>query len=161
MKAYAKIGLIVAGITIGLIALFILFWFIMGMTIGIGPGLGDWSLKLPNNYEMWYISKQDIRIGYRDNSMLKTSDDKGRMIGIPGNVIEFCSNDRYVGAKQVDIQTENTYYYLLDTLEQNIDGPYSNESQFNNICSEMNVSGLSKWEKTTPAPKNAIYGRNT
>jgi hypothetical protein len=162
MRIYVRYGLIVAGISIGLIALFIIYLFIVGM-IGFGPGRGDWIVKLPNHYEMWEINGQNICIGIPfDNGLsLQISG-----VGISGDIIEFCSNDSYVGAQQVDVPTDtqkgvdttSPRYYLLDTLKQKVYGPFDNESQFNNMCSELKVSRLSVWEKTSPPPRNAIFG---
>ncbi len=144
MNKHIKIGLIVVGVPISLVVLFFLF-LIVALLIarGIGPGMSDWSLKLPNNYEMWHINPQNIMIGYKDSQYtIKTVDNKGRNIGIPGDVIEFCYNDRYVGAKQVNIptnpkkgvDTSNPRYYLLDTLEQKVYGPFLNVSQFDDAA---------------------------
>lgn len=138
---------------------------VMTLITSCGAGMSDWKLILPNNYEMWHINSKEIIIGYKDTESSLTTGRDGTTIGIKADVVEVCFNDRYVGAKQIDVQqdlkqeidTSNPRYYLLDTLKREVYGPFTTINQFNKKCSELGVYHLSKWEKTRPAPRKAVF----
>lgn len=143
----------------------VLFFILLVTTSCIGPGLSDWSLKLPNNYEMWRINSKEIVIGYKNTDYSLNYNDNGTITGVKGYVDEFCLNDNFVGAKQIDKTTEkndsNPRYYLIDTSKKIVYGPYLTEADFNTQCVKLNISDLSKWEKTSPSPKIALYSKYT
>lgn len=134
----------------------------------VGAGLSDWKLKLPNNYEMWHINSRQIVIGYASTQdSLSWTNTEGKLIGIEAHIIEFCYNDRFVGAKQVKIEGENQKtieklpitFYLLDTKDQKVYGPFKTEEEFVEKYKNLSISELSNWEKTNPAPKKAIFSK--
>lgn len=110
-------------------------------------GVSDWSYKLPNNYEVWRINSTDIIIKYVGEKTVEAE--------IPSFVKEFSYNERYVCTRNVDSISDNNIfdekYYILDTLEQQLYGPYDTEHEFVTILNELGIS-LTKWYRTSPDP---------
>ncbi|MDD3242185.1 MAG: DUF3997 domain-containing protein [Eubacteriales bacterium] len=124
----------------------------------IGPGASDWRYVLPNGYEMWRVNGCSIVIGY-------SQDDSGLEERIGAYVCAFCADERYVGAQQVTppetsdaLDTSAPRYYLLDTQEGQLYGPYAQESEYLAQCAALGIQGLNDWVATRPSPDGAIYG---
>jgi len=130
----------------------------------IGPGASDWSYALPNQYQIVRANSHSISIGFGSTKGSTTICDGEKIYGVDAYVWGFCENDRYVGVKQVDVPEKardkvhllNPRYYLIDTLKQNVYGPYK-EEEYNKECKRQRVSGLSGWQVTDPAPEGANY----
>jgi hypothetical protein len=129
--------------------------FFVGCTGIQAPGQNDYTLQLPNNYVVVHNNSKSIEIGLQEKkSIIEFYDNNGKLIGIQGYVSEFCYNDRFVGAKQVDIDIESNIdeshprYYLLDTKKQKIYGPFKSKEQFDKQCTELKISNLNSWKKT-------------
>ncbi len=132
--------------------------FFVGCTGMQAPEPNDYTIKLPNNYVVLHVNAKTIVIGLKekDNSITcyKDEDSNNKLIGIESFVSEFCHNDRFVGAKQVDIDIQSNIdeshprFYLLDTKEQKIYGPFKSKELFDKQCTELKISNLSSWKKT-------------
>jgi hypothetical protein len=104
----------------------------------IGPGLNNNNIiKLPNNYELWRVNAQDVRIGYKyENDRLSLYDSNGFQIGIEPLIVAYYYDARYVLVKSIS-QTDYSfykknfkvkmYYYFLDTLKKKLSGPFDSE----------------------------------
>ena len=125
------------------------------------PGTQDWSYPLPNDYEIWRINSKSIVIGYKDpnSTGLDTSQ------GIDEYVFEFCYNERFVCAKQIGVPREshrptrgdNPSYYVIDTLNQEVFGPFDSEGLFILELARLRITDLTGWIATVPAPEGAEH----
>ncbi|MBP3360211.1 MAG: DUF3997 domain-containing protein [Clostridia bacterium] len=110
-------------------------------------GASDWSYKLPNDYEVWRINSKDIIVKYVGDKAVETE--------IPSFVKEFSYDDRYVCTRNIESIDENDIfseeYYILDTGEQKLYGPYETQEEFKLAIEEMKIS-LVKWYRTSPDP---------
>ena len=130
----------------------------------IGPGASDWSYDLPNQYQIIRANSHSISIGYGSTSGTITTREDDKIYGVDAYVWEFCVNSRYVGVKQVDVPENardevrflNPRYYLIDTLKQNVYGPFK-EAEYDKECKKRSVSGMGNWQTTNPAPEGANY----
>jgi len=110
---------------------------------------------------MWRVNARNIVIGYREpgSSVLRSSG-----IGVDAHVIAFCFNDQFVCAKRVTvgdadkpIDYDNPQFYIIDTMEQAVYGPFEDEERFSDELNHLDITGLGNWESTSPAPKGAIF----
>jgi len=111
-------------------------------------GTGDWTYRLPNDYEVRHIHSEKVLIEYADLS----SDGEG----IPSFIKEFSYDERYVFTKNVkDITNNNIFdelYYALDTQEKKTYGPFNSVEELKNKIEEWNVTLPEKWYRTSPDP---------
>lgn len=125
----------------------ILIVLIMTLFLTSCAGVSDWSYKLPNNYEVWRINSADIIVKYVGEGIAGAE--------IPSFVKEFSYDDKYVCTRNIESINENDIfaekYYILDTYEQALYGPYDSMEEFNNKLKEMKIS-LTKWYRTSPDP---------
>jgi hypothetical protein len=122
-----------------------------------GPGLGDWRYKLPNGYEMWQGSPESVVIGLLSSSGYTLSINEnnwadGVLIGVPNTIIDFCHNERYVGARTIPIEyldlPETEYvYYIVDTEMRHVYGPM-NEQEYVKTISDERFGDLGRWIST-------------
>lgn len=110
-------------------------------------GVSDWSYKLPNNYEVWRINSKEIVVKYVGEETAEAE--------IPSFIKEFSYDDRYVCTRNVESVYENDIfsekYYILDTDEQKLYGPYDTQEEFKYAIEELEIS-LAKWYRTSPDP---------
>jgi hypothetical protein len=130
-------------------------------------GLNDWNYKLPNGYEIWRSSANNIKIGLASSnstilSLYNYSDinhEQRKLIGIPPKVLEFCYNSRYVLAKTVLLtdmvsvpaiwSEDDVFYYILDTENRELLGPFSDKSDFLDAILSLSLEEeLSDWYST-------------
>ena len=114
-------------------------------------GLSDWSVSLPNDYEVWHIHANEILIKYVGSA----SDAEE----IPSFVKEFAFQDQYVFTRNIaSIQQNNILsekYYVLDTRSREMYGCYDS---LNELCAAVTQDGISmpqKWYRTSPMPEIA------
>ena len=124
--------------------------YVLALTLSLTScaGTGDWSYKLPNNYEVWHINSTDVEIKCVD------LEDEGEMI--PSFVKEFSYDERYVYSRNVeDIYSNNVaeeIYYALDTMERKVYGPFNSIEELKKQTDEWNVVFPEKWYRTSPDP---------
>lgn len=113
-------------------------------------GLGDWSYKLPNGYEVQHINSDRILITYARSEIDAE--------GIPSFIKEFSYDDRYVFSKNSeDIKgnkVRDEVYYALDTIERRVYGPFNNIEELTEKADEWNVELPSEWYSTSSDPSN-------
>jgi len=122
--------------------------FVLILCLTSCAGLGDWTYKLPNNYEVWHVNSHDIVIKSVD------LDNPGEKI--PSFVKEFSYDERYVFSRNVeDILSNNVIkeiYYALDTLEGKVYGPFNSLEELHKKTDEWNVVFPERWYRTSPDP---------
>lgn len=120
-----------------------------------GSGTKDWKLSLPNGYEMRRVGSSEVIIGrISENGVLEKA--------IGPTVSSYYVDGRYVAAVQEDAESTvsnptSKRYFLLNTVDSNIYGPFPTESAFKSQCAALNVP-FREWISTTPAPSSASYG---
>ena len=135
----------------------------------IGPGLNNWSYELPNGYAIWYMNSNSIKIGllYADSTGLTLYNEHKELIGIPSKVVEFCFNSQYIFAKTIFptdtkfSESENNiyHYYILDSLNRKLIGPFYNSKDFLEIVISLSLQEkMSDWFSTTYSPKRIKHG---
>lgn len=136
----------------------------MGLLLlcGCGPGLSDWSYDLlPKDYEIWRVNSQNIVLGRRSNSGLTHT--------VEPYILEFCSNDRWIGAKRLvlddsvtaqtnvrELDTSDAEFYLVDTETDTVHGPYT-QKEYENRLALLEVGTMGAWIETYPAPEGADF----
>lgn len=114
------------------------FLLLLLSTFGIG-GSGDWSYKhLPNGYEIWRCSKDNI-------ILVKSDDPNFGDIVVDKCVISFTYNERYIGLQQVldwdgegSFSKEKINYYLIDAETEKVIGPLS-KAEYSQLCDHLSV----------------------
>ncbi len=111
-------------------------------------GTGDWSYKLPNDYEVWHINSSEILIKCVD---LENPGEK-----IPSFVKEFSYDERYVFSRNIeDVSSNNILdeiYYALDTVEKKVYGPFDSIEGLQKKTDEWDVELPKRWYRTSPDP---------
>ena len=118
--------------------------------------VGNWTYdQLPNDYEIWYFDSENIDLAK------VYSNGNGGSIVIDGYISEFCCNDQYIGIMRIteertmDGTMESiTEYYLIDTAEDKVFGPYELE-RYESYSEELGIEDMGDWIRTSPRPKGA------
>lgn len=133
------------------------------LMLAFSQAFQDWTYdKLPNGYEIWRINSEDI-------SLIKTDGDSSDL-RIDRYILEFCYNDSYIGIKRLmidenlpyqeahieDMDASNPSYYLVDTVNDVVMGPYTAEEYENQIIA-LKIDTMCDWIKTVPMPEGAHY----
>lgn len=111
-------------------------------------GVSDWSYKLPNGYQVWRINSGEIIIKHVGDETVDAE--------IPSFIKEFSYDDRYVFTRNIDDVSENNIfketYYVLDTVEQKVYGPFESIEIMKNQAEEWQCEIPTKWYRTSPDP---------
>ena len=122
--------------------------FVLNLCLTSCAGTGDWTYKLPNNYEVWHINSNEI--------VIKCVDLKDPGETIPSFIKEFSYDERYVFSRNIeDISSNNIIkeiYYALDTLERKVYGPFNSIEELQKKTDEWNVVFPDRWYRTSPDP---------
>ena len=133
------------------------------LMLAFSQAFQDWTYdKLPNGYEIWRINSEDI-------SLLKTDGDSSDL-RIDRYILEFCYNDSYIGIKRLmidenlpyqeahieDMDPSNFSYYLVDTVNDVVMGPYTAE-EYENQIEALKIDTMCDWIKTVPKPEGAHH----
>ena len=122
------------------------------------PGLhGDWSYKLPNNYEIWKLNSRSIVFGEK-------KDTNSINILIDRYVSAFRYNDKIIALQCVDvpesltepIDISNPDYYIIDIANSEIYGEFSVD-EYENKLSEFETNELTDWIYSVPTPEGVYY----
>lgn len=130
----------------------VLFIFIISLVMLLWltscAGTGDWTYRLPNDYEVWHVNSGEILI---KSVNLENSGEK-----IPSFVKEFSYNERYVFSRNVEEISKNNIfdeiYYALDTQEKKVYGPFENIYELQKQAEEWGGKLPEKWYRTSPDP---------
>lgn len=119
------------------------------------PAIDDWDYVLPNNYCIVKINVQDIVFGtFKGDSVGNNFD-----ILLERYIIAFCYDERYIGLQRFPISpdrpdedildvenldTSLSEYYLVDSVEGIIHGPFPLQEYFEKVESIENTA-LCDW----------------
>ena len=78
-------------------------------------------------------------------------EENGKRIGFKEYVSEFQKGERYVGFKCVQSADNgiNMLFYIIDTEDSDLYGPYSIESTYNAVKEKIVSEDLGEWIKTS------------
>ncbi len=138
------------------------------LIIGIVCGLGlffiykltakTWVYDLPNHYKVRQTSDMNVTIGVEIDGDYYTSY-QDKKVGIDDYVAEFQYNKQYVGVKALRASNEEVVvrFYFIDTENQEIHGPYSDEESYLAAVGVWSDDVLDEWITTTKAPDGAYF----
>lgn len=117
-----------------------------------------WVYDLPNDYKVFRHSDASVTIGKEIDGDYYTSY-QDKEIGIDEYVAEFQFNDRFVGVKALAIENEETIikFYLIDTVESCVYGPYFDEENYLAASGVWTDEVLGDWITTTEVLEGAYY----
>lgn len=133
------------------------------LMLAFSQAFQDWTYdKLPNGYEIVHVNSEDIELDKADGDSLD--------IKIDRYILEFCYNDSYIGIKRLmidenlpyqeahieDMDASNPSYYLVDTVNDVVMGPYTAE-EYENKIEALKIDTMCDWIKTVPMPEGAHY----
>lgn len=101
-----------------------LCFLIISITLLSGCGVKTWHHDLPNNYQIRKTKDLKVQVGYVENNKFYL-DYNDKKVGVDEYTAEFQTSDNYVGLKCVKEETLEVIYYIIDTKNQNVYGPYS------------------------------------
>ena len=117
-------------------------------------GTGDWTYKLPNEYEVWRMNANEILVKYVGEEI--------GVVGIPSFVKEFAFNGQYVFTRNISDITENDIckeeYYILDTKERKLYDHIMDFDEMKELADVLGTTVPQKWYRTSPDPN--IYTNN-
>ena len=136
------------------------YFLIVILTLTSCAGMQDWGYKLPNGYEIWHINVNDICLVKTEGEFTKKK--------VHRYITEFCYNESYIGLKRImidesipygDVHIEemdktNVSYYLVNTENDDIIGPYTSE-EYEAQIESLKIEKMCEWIKTVPKPKGA------
>ncbi len=102
----------------------------------VGPGAGDYSIKLINNYEVIRINSRDIVIAIHDS-------DVSWHTVIPPKVLQVGMDDRYIVALIQPIEDEDVVEVIEDEKKQLV---YILDTQSNQVLDPITMNEFSKSE---------------
>lgn len=139
--------------------LLIFIFFIIGAVniyIITSPKIEKWTYDLPNNYAIKKTSDTEVVLGkYIDDLFEVKQNDK--QIGIEDYIAEFSYGENYISLKCL-VPTEdsvNVKFYIIDSKNDNIYGPYQDEETYNAVAEKMIDEKLNDWIKTITIPDGA------
>lgn len=117
----------------------------------------DWSVHLPNGYEIWRINSESIILA-------KATSEGGYDTVVDAYINAYFYDARYIGlwcAKDgaddlPGVAPEQDHYYLIDTQTDSVWG-FLTPDEFETLCREYALSGFDVWTKTSSVPVEATY----
>ena len=91
---------------------------------GCSINLKTYKYDLPNNYQIRKNKDLMVHVGYVENNKFYINYD-GKKVGVDEYVAEFQVSDNYVGLRCVKEKTLEVIYYIIDTKNKNVYGPYN------------------------------------
>lgn len=95
----------------------------------VGAGMGDYKIKIAEDYSVLRTSSKSITIG-------KSEGDGFWSTIVPSKVIEVYSDENYIAAKQVTSNNDN--YWIVNLKNDTVYGRL-NEDEFDEKLQELNV----------------------
>lgn len=138
--------------------LLIVTLFCIGMFVIYKLTSVSWAYDLPNDYKVFKQGDTSVTIGKEIDGDYYTSY-QDKKIGIGEYVAEFQFNDRFIGVKALAIENDETLikFYLIDTLDSCVYGPYLDEESYLAASGVWSNSTLGDWITTTEIPTDAYY----
>lgn len=120
------------------------------------PKVEKWTYNLPNNYAIKKTSDTNVVLGkYIDGKFQLKLDDKEK--GIEDYIAEFSYSDNYISLKCLESTAKSlkVKFYIIDTKNNNIYGPYQDEQTYNLVAEEIIDEELNNWIETIKTPEGA------
>lgn len=95
-----------------------------------------WEYDLPNNYQIKKNKDLMVHVGYVENSKFYINYD-GKKVGVDDYIAEFQTSDNYIGLKCVKEKTLEVIYYIIDTKNKNVYGPYNQLDTYLEVISKI------------------------
>lgn len=148
-----------------IIAILILFLCSCDVQLNWNPQ-GDWIYPIQHGYCIVRVNNVDIKlcvakpISEGQSTYLHVVDEY---------IISFSYNDSFIAVKRLTIDEDATFeeimamdvdqaqYYLVNAENRMVFGPFAEQSEFDNICTEQDVGTLGEWIDTYPAPSGAEF----
>ena len=113
----------------------------------------NWKYKLTNDYYIRKTSNQNVELVKKIDNKFYT-EDKTKQVGISSYIAEFQYNDNFVGVKTLDVIEEEAvvYFYLIDTKNMEIHGPYKDEETYLAVVGVWSKEVLGDWIPTIDNP---------
>ena len=117
-----------------------------------------WIYDLPNNYKVRKTNNENVTIGVEIDKDFYT-EYQNKKVGIAEYIAEFQYNSQFVGVKALKVKEENVsvLFYLIDTKEQSVYGPYGDEESYLAASGVWSNEGLGNWITTTEVPEGAYF----
>ena len=136
--------------------------------------MGDWEYTdLPNGYYISRSNSSTIDVCIHGRRIAMTDRNGSTNIRLGTYVSSFCSNDRYIAVRWIDLagvetndnglyeretiraHCDEAVWYLIDTTDDALYGPYETQTAFAAACVEHSVGALGPWIDTYPRPEGA------
>ena len=113
----------------------------------------NWKYSLPNDYYIRKTSNQNVELVKKIGNKFYT-EYKTKQVGISSYIAEFQYNDNFVGVKTLDVIDEEAvvYFYLIDTKNEEIHGPYKDEETYLAVVGVWSKEVLGDWFPTIDNP---------
>lgn len=146
-----------------LLALCFLVFNLFGCRVIRWNPTGDWTYEnLPNGYALMRINKKTVNLVITDQQLSH----KGVLTGRPlinTYISAICNNERYIAVKwtdpdEIDFEKIKDHdfstakYYIVDSTNDDLYGPYDTEEAFLRQCEELSVGEFSEWINTLDMP---------
>lgn len=117
-----------------------------------------WVYDLPNDYKIRKTSNDNVTLGVEINHDFYTTYQE-KTVGIDEYVAEFQYNDQFVGVKALKIvdKNANVIFYLVNTKEQEVYGPYNDEESYLAATGVWAEEPMNDWMTTTEVPEGAYF----
>ncbi len=118
----------------------------------------SWVFDLPNGYKIRKTSNSNVVLGVEIDGDFYTQY-QDRQVGVEEYVAEFQYNEDFIGLKclHVDGEDASVLFYLVNTKEQEVRGPYEDEESYLAVVGVWSSDVLSSWISTTEAPEGARF----
>ena len=134
--------------------LILLTWFLILALIGCTEGRGDWTIELQSGYGIDHVNSHEIFVIHRENP-----NQLGASIVIENYCVRaYWAFDNYIGlegietqeiaASDEELESPNTSYYLIGTIDGAVDGPFHTQSDFLEYCATLGLEIIPTWTST-------------
>ena len=141
------------------------FWIIIFFIVGAifiyfitSPKIEKWTYDLlPNHYAIKKTSSTEVVLGKYIDGLFEVTQD-GKQIGIEDYIAEFAYGETYIALKCLEPidNSINIKFYIVDTKNDNIYGPYKDEETYNAVVDKIVDEELNDWIETITIPEGAV-----
>lgn len=134
----------------GVIPLILILLLFLAITIIINP---NWNYKLSNDYYIRKTINQNVELAKKIDNKFYTEYQK-KQVGISSYIAEFQYNNNFVGVKAIEKINEESviYFYLIDTKNMEVHGPYKDEETYLAVVGVWSKEVLGDWISTINNP---------
>ena len=146
-----------------LLALCFLVFNLFGCRVIRWNPTGDWDYEdLPNGYTLMRVNSRTIVL-QSPNWLEVPGEDWVTTTRIYSYISAICNNERYIAVKwtdpdEIDFEKIKEHdfstakYYIVDSTNDDLYGPYDTEEAFLRQCEELSVGEFSEWINTLDMP---------